>query len=212
MTRHLVINGRAPNGRLSRYGTLSGQRRSGMGGGLRRWGPLTTAVRARRRPGARVLATLFAAAALTSCKTPSFLCISPSGLSSLAVHSDVNTNNGQALQFDVLFITDKAALKTISALKARDYFAQKDQLKRDFPTAVRIRELGLEPAQFVDPSLRKTSGKDAGVIYDFDPPCNLAGTLLFVDYNNDAPNRVKLTKAKAGTLTLGTDDFTWRRR
>lgn len=149
---------------------------------------------------------------LSSCKTPSFLCVKPSGLRALTVLTTASTNDGLAPRIDVVFVTDKAALKLVEKLKAREYFAQKEQLVRDFPKGIRIQEFGLEPTQYIAPSRAKAAGKDVSKAQLIDPPCNLAGSMLFVDYNNDAPNRVKLTKAKAGTLVLGPDDFTWQRR
>jgi type VI secretion system protein len=132
-----------------------------------------------------------------ACKTPSFLCIKPSGLHRLTIITEPGTNGGLATEIDLVFVTDKKVLKAIEQLKARDYFAQREQMKRDFPTGFKLREFGLEPTQ-------------RQIAYNTEPPCNLVGTLVFVNYNNDQPNRIKLKNTKSGTLALGAQDFTWR--
>jgi hypothetical protein len=139
---------------------------------------------------------VFATLSFSSCKTPKFLCVAPSGLNRLTILTEPATNGGMATEIDLVFVTDKKVLKTIEQLKARDYFAQREQMVRDFSSGFKIRSFGLEPTQ-------------REVAYKTQPPCNLVGTLLFVNYNNDKPNRIKLKKAGSGTLSLGADDFTW---
>jgi type VI secretion system protein len=134
---------------------------------------------------------------LSSCKTPKLLCVAPPGLNRLTITTEPATNGGLATEIDLVFVTSKKVLRTIEQLKARDYFAQREQMVRDFPSGFKIRSFGLEPTQ-------------RQIAYKTEPPCNLVGTLLFVNYNNDKPNRIKLRKVKTGTLALGADDFTWR--
>ncbi len=139
---------------------------------------------------------ILAAVSLASCRTPESLCVAPSALNRLTVTAEPGMNGGLATEIDLVFVTSRKAFETIGKMKARDYFAQREQMVRDFPTGLRIRSFGLEPAQ-------------RQVAYKTEPPCNLVGALLFVNYDNDRPNRVRLGNAKAGTLALGADDFTW---
>lgn len=138
-----------------------------------------------------------AAMSLPSCATPKAHCIAPSGLNRLTITTESGTNGGLATEIDLVFVTSTKAYKTIEQMNARDYFAQREQIVRDFPTGFKIRSFGLEQTQ-------------RQIDYNTEPPCNLVGTLLFVNYNNDKPNRIRLSKVKAGTLALGVDDFTWR--
>lgn len=140
---------------------------------------------------------MLAAMALISCRTPDLLCVAPSGLERLTIITEPGANGGLATEIDLVFVTDKKVYGTIEQMKARDYFAQREQMVRDFPKGFRIRSFGLEQTQ-------------RQIAYKTEPPCNLVGTLMFVNYNNDKPNRPRLGKAKAGTLVLGPDDFTWR--
>jgi hypothetical protein len=140
---------------------------------------------------------ILAAVSLTSCKTPKLLCVAPAGLNRLTIISEPGTNGGLAVEIDLVFVTNKKVYKAIGEMKARDYFGQREQIARDFPSGFKIRSFGLEQTQ-------------RQIAYKTEPPCNLVGTLLFVNYNNDKPNRIRLKKGKAGTLALGPDDFTWR--
>jgi type VI secretion system protein len=139
---------------------------------------------------------MLAAMSLASCATPNFLCVAPSGLGRLTITTEPGANGGLATEVDLVFVTDNRVYERIGQMKARDYFAQREQMVRDFPSGFKIRSFGLEPTQ-------------RQIAYKTEPPCNLVGTLLFVNYNNDKPNRIRLKKAKAGTLALGPDDFTW---
>jgi type VI secretion system protein len=138
---------------------------------------------------------ILAALALPSCETTRSLCIAPSGLNRLTVTTEPGTNGGLATEIDLVFVTSRKLYRTIGEMKARDYFAQREQLVREFPSGFKIRSFGIEQSQ-------------RQIDYKTDPPCGLAGTLLFVNYNNDRPNRVRLGEVKAGTLALG-PDFTW---
>jgi hypothetical protein len=139
---------------------------------------------------------ILAAISLPSCETPKSLCVAPSGLNRLTITTEPGTNGGLATEIDLVFVTSKKAYKRIEQMKARDYFAQREQMARDFPSGFKIRSFGLEQNQRL-------------IAYNTEPPCNLAGTLLFVNYNNDKPNRIRLNKVKTGTLALGPEDFTW---
>ncbi len=103
---------------------------------------------------------------------------------------------GLATEIDLVFVTDQTLYGTIAGMKARDYFARREQIVREFPKGLRIRTFELEAAQ-------------RQIAYKTEPPCGIVGTLLFVNYDNDQPNRIRLEKAKGGTLVFGPDDFTW---
>ena len=140
---------------------------------------------------------MLAAMSLQSCRTPDRLCVAPSGLKRLTITTEPGANGGLAIEVDLVFVTDVKAYSSIEQMKARDYFAKREQMVRNFPKHFRIRSFGLEQTQ-------------RQIDYKTEPPCDLVGTFLFVNYNNDRPNRVRLKDAKAGRLALGPDDFTWR--
>jgi hypothetical protein len=138
-----------------------------------------------------------AAMALPSCETTKRPCVAQSGLDRLTIITEPGTNGGLATEIDLVFITSKKTYEALQQMNARDYFAQRERMVRDFPTGLKIRSFGLEQTQ-------------RQIDYRTEPPCHLVGTLLFVHYNNDRPNRISVGKAKAGRLVLGPDDFTWR--
>jgi hypothetical protein len=140
---------------------------------------------------------ILAVVSLTSCKTPELLCVAPAGLNRLTITTEPGANGGLATEIDLVFVTNKKVYKAIGEMKARDYFAQREQMARDFPSGFKTRSFALEQTQ-------------RQIAYKTEPPCNLVGTLLFVNYNNEKPNRIRLKKGKVGTLVLGSDDFTWR--
>lgn len=142
------------------------------------------------------LALLSATLLLASCKTPSLLCFKSSGLGKISISSTTLTNGGHPIAVDLAYVTDKDAWKTISKLKARDYFAMRDQLERDFPKGYRHWSRELQAGQYVQ-------------VTDIAAPCNLVGTAIFANYANDGDHRQVLRKGRSGTLELGPNDFVW---
>jgi hypothetical protein len=142
------------------------------------------------------LAILFLS--LSGCKTPKLLCFSSSGLQRLTITSTAGTNHGRPIAVDLVYVTDRKILAAIEKLKARDYFAVRTQLQRDYPKGLAIRGWELQAGQQV---LADTVGA----------PCNLAGTFLFADFAGEPAedNRLRLRKVKRGTLALGEAGFSW---
>lgn len=145
-----------------------------------------------------VLALLLGPMLLSGCKTPSFLCFSSGGLKRLTITSAPDSNAGRPIAIDLVYVTDKKIVPAIEGLKARNYFATREQLLRDFPRGLARRGWELQAGQQV-------------VFEPVSSPCNLAGTFLFVDMGGSPPqdNRVRLGKVKAGVLTIGANDFDW---
>jgi type VI secretion system protein len=147
------------------------------------------------RPVFHALAMVLALA-LAGCKTPSFLCLKTSGLDAITINSSPETNAGRPIAVDLVFITDKTVWQSMSKLKARDYFAAREQLRRDFPKGYRAISWELQAGQYVTQTATSA-------------PCNLIGTLIFADYASEGEHRMALRNVKGGTLVLGADDFTW---
>ena len=142
-------------------------------------------------------AMLLAAASLSGCKTPSLLCFKSSGLGQIVLlNSDPNNNGGRPIAVDLIFVTDKKVMQTIAKLKAREYFALREQLRRDFTKGYEIHSWELTPGQFDGP--KSTSA-----------PCNLVGTLVFADYASEGDHRISIGKVRSGTVVLGAEDLTW---
>lgn len=147
------------------------------------------------KPLVRALALLLVLA-LVGCKTPAFLRLKTSSLDAITIYSSPETNAGRPIAVDLVFITDKTVWQSISKLNARDYFAAREQLRRDFPNGYRAVSWELQAGQYVPQTATKA-------------PYNLIGTLIFANYSSEGEHRMVLRKVKAGTLVLGADDFTW---
>ena len=140
---------------------------------------------------------VLAATCMSACATPEFLGAAPLASNRLAIHTEPGVNYGRPIQVDLVFVTDKKALRVVERLNARAYFAHREELSRDFPGGLHIRSFELMPMQ-------------SPIIQDTEPPRNLARAFLFANYANDLENRIALNRSSSGTLTLGPAAFTWR--
>lgn len=153
--------------------------------------------RAFRMPTCRVaLAAILLVLPLQACRTPKFLCFSSGGLGDIAINSSPDSNHGRPIAVDLVFVTDKQVWQSLSRLKARDYFATREQIRRDFPKGYLARSWELQAGQYVPATETRA-------------PCNLVGTLIFADFASEGDHRLSLRKAKAGTVVLGADAFSW---
>jgi hypothetical protein len=140
------------------------------------------------------VAWLTAVIQLAACSTPSWLCWFPGGVKTITLVTGPDTNGGQAIAVDLAFVTQDLPAKEIAKLNARDYFARRTQLLRDFPEAVQVRSWELAPGQLV---------KQA----DTDPPCNLVGTFIFAGYATQGDHRAAVGNVSSLLVTLGAADL-----
>lgn len=142
-----------------------------------------------------VLATGLLSGLLAGCATPSWLCFAPDGPSTVTLIADPAANQQTAVTVDLVFITDKLAAQRITALSAQDYFEQRTQIERDFPTGVVRHSWGLAPGQIE---------RDVKV----HPMCNRTGTVLFARYLTPGEHRQILGDQSAIVVSLNARDFT----
>jgi hypothetical protein len=135
-----------------------------------------------------------AAVSLAACSTPSWLCYFPSGVNSLTILTQPETNMDRAIAVDLVFVTQDPPAQEIGKLSARDYFIRRTQLLRDYPAALNVRSWELAPEQVV-------------LKADVDPPCNLVQTYLFAGYATEGDHRAALGRASSAEITLGADDL-----
>ena len=131
---------------------------------------------------------------LAACSTPSWLCWFPGGVKTITLVTGPDTNGGQAIAVDLVFVTQDLPAREIAKLNARDYFVRRTQLLRDFPEAVQVRSWELAPGQLV---------KQA----DTDPPCNLVSTFIFAGYAAQGDHRAAVGNVSSLLVTLGATDL-----
>jgi type VI secretion system protein len=147
--------------------------------------------------GARLailLAWLATMLPLGGCATPSWLCWFPSGVSKVTLVTTPETNGGQAIAVDLVFVTQQLATQQIGALNARDYFIRRAQILRDFPQTVMVRSWELAPGQLVQNAAAN-------------PPCNLVHTFVFADFASKGDHRATIAGGGPVQITLGPDDL-----
>ena len=148
----------------------------------------------KRQRRVRLLIALGLAGGLGACRTPAMLCWAPAGLRRVTIDTSARTNDGRPTTINLLLVTDKAVLEILSKRTSDEYFAQRDQLLLDHPQGFVRRTWELPADMWV-------KAEDGPV------PCNIAGTLVFANFLDGGPHRIRLPKGKEGTLTLGPETF-----
>ncbi|TVR99125.1 MAG: type VI secretion protein [Rhodospirillales bacterium] len=139
-----------------------------------------------------VLAVLLSA---SGCATPSWLCVNPSGVSNLTIRADPNANLDSAVAVDLLFVRDDQLTAQLLQTPALDYFARRDQIRRDYTeNDVRRWSWELAPGQQVDRA-------------SVSPPCGRKATFMFASYATPGDHRLRLGDDRTVTVILGETDF-----
>ena len=118
-----------------------------------------------------------------------------SGKLSLQVALSSTANQNSPVAVDVLFISDKALLKTAQALSANDWFTKKTQLQRQFPKGIEVKSWEWIPGQSVAP-------------ISFVVPVNAEGAMLFANYASPGPHSAPLPISGKVAIYLDEEDFT----
>ena len=112
----------------------------------------------------------------------------------VVVSPQANQDNPIAL--DVLIVYDKAMLDRVLMLTARQWFNQRDQFKRDFPTGYDLLQWELGPGQTAPTRpVPKGSGK-------------AVASIVFADYVTPGHHRARLDTIIAARIHLNERDFT----
>lgn len=68
-------------------------------------------------------------------------------LEKISISLDFDANQDSATAVDLVFVYDPNLLKALMKMKASDYFASSDQIKRDYPEMVEVMHWELTPGQ-----------------------------------------------------------------
>ena len=67
----------------------------------------------------------------------------------IRLEAERGINNDHPLPVDIVFTANEAAIKRLTELKAEDYFNQREQIRRDFPTGLDILRWEIVPGQAI---------------------------------------------------------------
>ncbi len=105
-------------------------------------------------------------------------------------------NEDNPVAVDVLIIYDEDMMDRLGELPARQWFRQRDQFRRDFPSGYEALEWELVPGQRVDPTPMPHNAATA------------VGSFVFANYYTDGDHRARLDQIDNVLIRLGEKGFT----
>lgn len=153
-------------------------------------------MRARSRFYAAIAALLLAAGCGGLEDTPRF------ELSSIVLSAETGANGNQPIAVDLVIIHDGGMIGALSTLAATDWFARKDQFRRDFEDGFKVfgwemvPENSLPPIAFSEDELEGVNGGQAQAGF------------LFARYATPGEHRARLESRSGLRVVLGRDSFT----
>ncbi|MEO4049217.1 type VI secretion protein [Pseudomonas sp. CAU 1711] len=96
-----------------------------------------------------------------------------------------SANADTPIAVDLVAIQDPDLLKLLLSLPAKQWFDQREQLRRDYLQAIRVWSLELVPGQFMEARDLPITGDPA------------VGLLVYAGYNNPGTHRLRLDQQQA---------------
>lgn len=97
-------------------------------------------------------------------------------------------NSDTPIAVDLVAIQDPDLLKLLLTIPAKQWFAQREQLRRDYLQAIQVWSLELVPGQFMEASDMPMTGSHA------------VGLLVYAGYNNPGTHRLRLDQQQTAWL------------
>lgn len=92
----------------------------------------------------------------------------------------LRANDDSPVAVDFIAVNDMDLLKQLSGLTAKQWFAERSQYQRDYRQNMFVWGLELVPGQLIESGIFPLDGKPA------------IGLLVFANYNNPGPHRLRL--------------------
>lgn len=146
--------------------------------------PFTT--RTTTRPWRAAAALSLALLAVACADKPSAV------LDTVSVTVAPTANDTTPVAIDLLAVRDKALVEKLGALTAADWFGQREQTLRDHPTTLGVTSWELVPGQTLRTELPQQEPAWA--------------ILVFANYANPGPHRLRVPDTRTLTLTAGDKD------
>lgn len=105
-------------------------------------------------------------------------------LRSLSLEMAPKANDDAALAVDFVAVQDPELLELLLSIPARQWFEQREQLRRDHPKAIEVWSLELVPGQFTELRDIPLAGIPA------------VGLLVYASYDNPGTHRLRLEQQK----------------
>ena len=168
------------------------------------YGPLLSRCRSIFSLGALLLVLAFVmviSQVLAGCSSVSGMVTSlmPSGslpaLQTFSLSADRLSNNGAPVAVDLVLVLDKKPLVMLGALRASDWFNNRQDLLRQYPNQLRVTSWEIVPGQVINPT---TVLGDQG---------KLMGVLVFADYPGEQSFRADASSMRSVQVHLSKNDF-----
>ncbi|MEA9977317.1 MULTISPECIES: type VI secretion protein [unclassified Pseudomonas] len=108
----------------------------------------------------------------------------------------LQANDDSPVAVDFIAVNDVELLKQLSGLTAKQWFAERNQFQRDFRQHISVWGLELVPGQLIESGIFPLDGKPA------------VGLLVFANYNNPGPHRLRLEGERKIWLKFDSRDMT----
>ena len=146
------------------------------------------------RPGRRSLLVALVAAASTAL----WGCSSTTGARRLLLKVVVaaRSNNNSPIPVALVAVTDPKLFEKIAQMSAKQWFEQREQLRRDYPDGEAFTEWEWEyvPGQSPQPAVIEIDGR-------------AAGAMIFANYRSPGDHRYRLGPQRRMRIDLEEDDF-----
>ena len=117
-------------------------------------------------------------------------------LDSLTLDVAPKANDDTPIAVDFIAVNDPDLLKQLSAITARQWFAEREQFQRDYRQLMSVWGLELVPGQFLDHQPFPLEGRRA------------AGLLVFASYNTPGAHRLRLDDQRKAWLKFESREMT----
>lgn len=143
----------------------------------------------------RYVAFLFGILFLAGCQSNDQDSYPDVSVENVSILLDADANENSATSVDLLMIYDKGLLKSVMSMNSRKYYANLNQIKRDYPELVDIFHWELTPGQFI---------YNYPITMRSDTPF---GAVVFADYFTPGDHRIRIGSEENIHIQLKRLDF-----
>ncbi|SDK20024.1 type VI secretion protein [Pseudomonas indica] len=116
-------------------------------------------------------------------------------LDTLRLDVAARANDNTPIAVDFIAVRDAELLKQLSGIPARQWFAEREQFRRDYRTQLSVWSLELVPGQFMESNDFPLAGEPS------------AGLLVFAGYNTPGVHRLRLDDQRMVWLKFESRDM-----